>query len=78
MTLMFSDAQLASLVTQTIPAQLPNGHRNALVGSVDSSGAQVVIAMQKDVGTGTWQFQAAVKHEWSGNNEVGAKVIMSW
>jgi hypothetical protein len=74
----FSDSQLAKLVTDTIPASLPAGHTNAIVGSVDATGAEVVIGFQKDTNSGTWQVQGAYRHEWSGSNDVGARLIYSW
>ena len=73
----FSDAQLQSIITETIPSTLPAGHTSAIVGSVDQNGAQVVASFElgdKD----EWQFQAAAQHTWTGDNEVGARVILSW
>jgi hypothetical protein len=75
----FSDSQLAKLVSDTIPmSSLPAGHTNAIVGTVDATGAQVVVGVTKDLASATWQVQGAYRQEWSGNKSAAAKVIVSW
>lgn len=73
----FSPAQLSALAA-TIPPDLPVGHRNALVGGVDSTGAQVVLVFSRPLGVGTFQAQGAIRHDWSGDDSVGAKFMYSW
>lgn len=75
---LFSQDQLDKLVADTIPADLPEGHTSAIVGTVDQTGAQVVIGFKKDAVGGTWQAQGAFEHTWAGDNQVGAKLIYSW
>lgn len=71
----FSPAALDKIVADTLPT-LPEGHTRAIVGGVDQSGAQVVAKFAfRD---NKWQVEAAAKHDWSGDNEVGARVILSW
>lgn len=49
--------------------------KNALVGTVDSSGAKVALVMSF---SDAWTVEAAVQHEWTGDTTVGAKIIGRW
>lgn len=49
--------------------------KNALVGTVDSSGAKVALVMRF---SDAWEVDAAVQHEWTGDTTVGAKIIGRW
>lgn len=51
------------------------GKKNALVGTVDSSGAKVALVMTF---SDAWEVEAAVQHDWTGDTTVGAKVIGRW
>lgn len=75
----FSPDQLAVIVKQTLPTTLPVGHSNAIVATVDQTGAQVVVGFHRDLGTGLWEAQGAYRHTWAtGDNQVGARFIYSW
>lgn len=74
----FSPEQLAKIVNETIPSELPNGHTNAIVGAVDQTGAKVVASFSLDQKQ-RWQLRGAWDHEWeSGNDTVGGQVLVSW
>jgi hypothetical protein len=73
----FSPDQLQQIVNETIPTELPAGHRNAIVAGVDQTGASVVAGFTLGAGD-VWAFQGAFRHEWTGENEVGARLIASW
>ncbi len=75
-TTVFSPAQLQAIVDAGL-VRVPDGHTNALVGTVDATGAQV-IATFKLGPSNNWDVTAAGRHEWTGDNEVGASVIYSW
>lgn len=77
-TTIFSSQQLATIVNETIPAATDPTHTNAVVLGVDQTGAQVVAHFQKD-GNG-WQLDAdaVAQHQWSGDNSVGAQVVLKW
>jgi hypothetical protein len=68
----FSQEQLARIVKDTLPSTLPIDKKGVLVGTVDVTGAQVVVGYNFK---NNWQVSGAFKHDWSGNNEVGAKII---
>jgi hypothetical protein len=73
----FSQTQLQQAVA-AIPPDLPEGHSSAIVGTVDQTGAQVIVGFKKDALGGTWQAQGAFRHDWSGDNSVGARFIYSF
>ena len=71
---MFSAEALQKAVESALPADAKKGEK-VLVGGVDESGAQVVASFKfKD----KWEIQAAARHEWGGDNKVGAKVLLRW
>lgn len=70
----FSPEALAKVVSETLPADAKPGDK-VVVGTVDQNGAQVVASFKlKD----KWELQAAARHEWNGDNSVGAKVLLRW
>jgi hypothetical protein len=71
----FSPEQLTKIVNETLPKDQTASH--VVVGSIDQNGVQVVASFKKDA-TSKWELQAAARHDWSGSNEVGAKVILQW
>jgi hypothetical protein len=78
MTTLFSPDQLQHLIDMTIPPVLPEGHTNALVGTVDATGAQIILGFKKDAHGATWEFQGGYRHEWSGDDIGSGKLIVSW
>lgn len=76
MTTVFSPAQLKAIVDQTMPT-VPDGHTNALVGTVDQSGAQFLASFKLGAGN-KWTATGVARHQWTGENQVGASVVYSW
>jgi hypothetical protein len=70
----FSPEQLEQIIQRTLPAT-PANHSHAVVATVDQNGAQVVASFKR---TSHWELQAAAQHEWSGDDSVGARVLLSW
>jgi hypothetical protein len=68
----FSQENLDRIIKETLPPTLPPGKTGALVGTVDMSGAQVVVGYNFN---DTWKVTGAFRHDWSGNNEAVASVI---
>jgi len=75
MTTRFSPAQLQQIVTETLPT-LEDGHTSAIIGTVDSEGAQVVARFK--LTNNHWTVTAAARHQWTGEDRVGATVLLSW
>lgn len=69
---MFSPDELAKLVTYVVP----EGHKDALVGTVDKSGAQVIFGMKLNE-SGSWELQGSFEHTWSGDNNGKIKILWS-
>jgi hypothetical protein len=74
----FSQAQLAKAVHDALATDLPDGHRSAIIGTVDSEGVQVVIGVQRTLAAGTFRTEFIARHDWTGDTEVGARVLYSW
>lgn len=74
----FSNAQLAKLVADTVVPQTDPAHTHVVVGTVDQQGAQVVASFKKSGSGAGWELQAAARHDWSGDNSVGGRVILKW
>lgn len=68
---MFSQAELAKLVADTVPAD----RNHAVVLDVDLTGAAVTVKMTKDE---HWEVDAIFRREWSGATDAQARVIYSW
>lgn len=62
-------------IIQKLPPEPNDGKTHSLIGSVDSQGVQVAVVMKF---ADTWQVQGVVKHDWNGDNTVGAKLIGRW
>lgn len=71
----FSPSQLTALVTSILP-ELPAGHTNAVVATVDTSGVKLIAGFSKD--NNRWQFNGAFEHDWTGENKLGANLIYSF
>jgi hypothetical protein len=80
MPTIFSPDQLKEIVTKTIPADDPQDHHNfALVGGIDQSGTQVVARFSRNhKDKWTLDADAVWRHEWAGDNKVGAEVLLKW
>jgi len=74
MTNIFAPEHLDKLVAETLPKDAAPGSK-VVVGTVDQQGAQVVAAFKFN---DKWELQTAARHEWSGDNSVGAKVLLKW
>lgn len=72
----FSPAQLKSIVETTL-AVVPDGHTNAIVGGLDQHGAQVVASFKLGADD-RWVASGVARHDWTGNNTVGASLVYSW
>lgn len=70
----FSNEQLDRIIKDTLPADGKAGEK-VVVGAVDQNGVQVVASFKNING---WELQAAAKHDWNGDNVVGAKVLLRW
>jgi hypothetical protein len=78
-TTIFAPDQLKKIVEQTIPASNPQDHHDfVLVGGVDQTGAQVVARFEKKKDKWTLDADAVWRHNWSGDNQVGAEVLLKW
>jgi hypothetical protein len=78
---MFSQADLSKIVAATIPPDVTNGPAmHAVVFTVDSAGAQVVASFKKttNVDGFSWELQAAARHDWSGDNSLAGRMVLSW
>jgi len=74
----FSPEQLDVLVKNTLPEDARPGEK-IIVGTVDQEGVQVVVGFRKGFGaSGSWDLEAAARHEWDGSNSVGAKILLRW
>jgi hypothetical protein len=70
----FSDEQLQKAVAAVVPTDAKYGE-HILVAAVNSDGVKVVATFKLREG---WDFLAAAEHDWTGDNKVGAKLIMRW
>lgn len=75
---LFDHAELDRYVANALANQVPEGHTSAIVGAVDSNGAQIVIALDKKTSRGEWQARAMFRHEWTNATTIGASLIYSF
>lgn len=75
---LFSQNQLTKIVGDTFKSvELPAGHSNALVATMDDQGTKVLASFK--LGTDArWQITGAFEHDWSGSTTVGGSVVYSW
>lgn len=79
MTNFFSRPELARQIAAALAdTPLPDGHDSAIIGGVDTTGAQIVLVAKISVKTGALKISGIARHEWSGDNQVGASVLYSW
>jgi hypothetical protein len=79
-TSVFSPEQLSKIVAETLPGDAKPGEK-IIVGAIDQTGAQVLIGFKNKAGEGedfNWEAQAVARHNWAGDNQVDAKVVMRW
>jgi phosphorylcholine metabolism protein LicD len=70
----FSENQLDRLVADILPIDAkPN--EKIVVGLITDEGAQIIASFKFK---NNWEIQAAAKHDWTGNNSVGAKILLRW
>ena len=55
---------------------VPSGDHNAVVTSVDSSGANVAVVIHS--ANGHWTGKAAFEHDWTGTNQAAGELMYSW
>lgn len=74
----FGQEQLAKAIA-TLNSSDNNPASNAVLGSVDATGIQVVASFYKPLSSGqTWVLQAVARHDWRGDNDAEIKVILKW
>lgn len=79
MSTIFSPEQLKEIVNKTIPADDPqDSHNFVLVGSIDQTGSQVVARFEKKYNKWVLDTDAVWQHDWSGEDRVGAQVLLKW
>lgn len=79
MTSLFSRPELARQIAAALAdTPMPAGHDSAIIGGVDTNGAQIVLVAKISVKTGTLKISGLARHEWTGDNSVGAAVLYSW
>lgn len=71
----FSQDQLAQIVKDSL-VNVPAGHTNAVVATVDQSGVKIVAGFS--LHDDRWRIEGAYAHDWDGEDTAGAKVILSW
>lgn len=69
-------AQLDTIVRQTLPPA-DQEHTFAAVATVDRNGMGVVAEFTKHKGEWAMTAEAYAEHEWSGQNDVGAKLLFT-
>lgn len=76
----FSPEATSRLVQELIIPAAEATTTRVVVGTVDEDGAQVVASFKKRPAPGgfSWELQAAARHEWTGDNGIGGKVILQW
>ena len=76
-TSIFSPEQLDKLVNETL-SETGVTSTNAVVGTVDKDGMQLTAAFSWEQSRATWKLEGVVRHNWTGDNEVGAKLLLEW
>lgn len=69
---MFASEDLAKIVQHVIPSD----KTNALVGTVDKNGAQLIWGWKLGVNN-EWELQGTIEHTWAGDNDGQIKIIWS-
>ncbi len=71
----YFSAEALQKIVASIEAEHP-GKANVLAATVDSSGAQVVLALGAT--DGAWKINAAFAHQWSSGNTFGGGGSIAW
>lgn len=69
---MFQASELSALAK----AIVPEGKQEAIMGTVDKEGAQVVVGISLGANR-EWEIQGQFEHKWSGDNDGKVKVLWS-
>ena len=69
---MFEPEELSKLIQYIVPP----GHTEAIVGTVDKEGAQIVAGLKLNE-SGSWELQGSFEHKWSGDNNGKVKILWS-
>jgi hypothetical protein len=72
----FSPERLQQVI-ETLPQDDDAARHHVVVGTVDQHGAQV-IASFKRTDRAVWELQVAARHDWTGENSVGGRVLLRW
>lgn len=75
--LLFDQAALDKQIAAVAPS-IPEGHTSALIGTVDDQGVQAVISIERETAHGRFTAAGVLRHTWTGDNQVGARVIWSF
>ena len=76
---LFSSEALSQALKDVDALTTATGKTNAVVGSVDSTGASVALVMSKSGGAVDWTIKAAFAHDFaSGDNQFGAGGGVAW
>ena len=73
---LFSPERLQQVVTETLP-QDDDPRMHLVVGTVDQHGVQILASFKRRPDT-IWELQAVARHDWTGENSVGGRVILRW
>jgi hypothetical protein len=75
-TTIFSSTQLAQIIKETIPAEVPSDSKYVVVGGIDAAGLKVVAAFTfLNTTSGQAKFMGAYHHDWTGDDSVGVQVL---
>jgi hypothetical protein len=76
---LFSNEALTQALADVDALTASTGKTNAVVGSVDSTGASVALVMAKTDGAVDWSIKAAFSHDFTtGGNSFGAGAGVAW
>ncbi len=76
MALIMMDPAQMNVLASKVESEIPPGKTFALVGFIDANGVEAA-AVMSTLG-GAIRGEAIFRHKWTGENEVGAKLLASW
>lgn len=76
-TTLFGPAQLKAIVQQGILDSVPAGKTNAIIGTVDNRGVQILVSVKLG-DQDRWLVTGAARHDWQGDTQAGAAVVYAW
>jgi len=68
---------LQQLIAETLTPVVPPGHTNAVVGTLDQTGVQLLVSFKQGPDR-RWSVTGAIRHDWSGDTSGAASVVYSW